>query len=255
MPSAQAWPLQNRRTIDGVDAFISPIILDHGRSSVIETPVTGPGTVSFWWTVSSQAGGDFFRFEIDETIQNQISGHSAGNNIPWAQQTYNVPAGQHMLRWRYIKNEAVIDGLDACWLDSISYTPAFATGPPYTQWLASLFPVNQLGNGLLTGPQADYDGDGFSNFHEYAFGTSPVLVDFTQPIASQLAGSESFFDYSTDASKTDLLITPRLSDDLSTWADTTSEFVSQAGNIVLRRVRLPHSAGKKFFMLKATPVP
>ena len=81
MPSAQSWVMQDRRSQDGVDALISPIFLDHSRSSVIETPVTGPGTVSFWWTVSSQLNGDYFRFEIDETVQNQISGHSSGNNI------------------------------------------------------------------------------------------------------------------------------------------------------------------------------
>jgi hypothetical protein len=255
MPSAQAWPLQNRRTIDGVDAFISPIILDHGRSSVIETPVTGPGTVSFWWTVSSEAGGDFFRFEIDETIQNQISGHSGGNNLPWAQQTYNVPAGQHMLRWRYIKNEAVIDGLDACWLDSITYTPAFASGPPYAQWLNGLFPSNQLGNALHTGPDADDDGDGRSNLHEYVFGGSPLVPDHAQPFTSQPQGTEMWFDYSIETSKTDVSLTPSLSSDLSMWTDSVGEFVTQSGGRNHYRVRIPWSEGKKFLRLKGSLVP
>lgn len=255
MPSAQAWPLQNRRTTDGVDAFISPIILDHGRSSVIETPVTGPGTVSFWWTVSSQAGGDFFRFEIDETIQNQISGHSAGNNLPWAQQTYQVPAGQHMLRWRYIKNEAVIDGLDACWLDSITYTPTFATGPPYAQWLNGLFPSNQLGNAFHTGPDADDDGDGRSNLHEYVFGGSPLVPDHVQTFTNQPQSTEMWFDYSIDSSKTDVILTPTLSTDLSLWTDSVGEFVTQSGGRHHYRVRIPWSAGKQFLRLKANLVP
>jgi subtilisin-like proprotein convertase family protein len=255
MPSAQAWPLQNRRTIDGVDAFISPIILDHGRSSVIETPVTGPGTVSFWWTVSSQAGGDFFRFEIDETIQNQISGHSAGNNLPWAQQTYSVPAGQHMLRWRYIKNEAVVDGLDACWLDSITYTPTFATGPPYAQWLNGLFPTNQLGNALHTGPDADDDGDGRSNLHEYVFGGSPLVPDHAQPFTNQPQGTEMWIDYSIETSKSDVILTPSLSSDLSLWTDGVGEFVTQSGGRNHYRVRIPWSEGRKFLRLKGSLVP
>ncbi len=255
MPSAQAWALQNRRTIDASDALISPIFLDHGRSSVIETPVTGPGTVVFWWTVSSELNGDFFRFEIDQTVQNQISGHSSGDNLPWAQQTFSVPAGQHMLRWRYIKNEAVVDGLDACWLDFITYTPTFASGPPYAQWLNGIFPSNQLGNGLITGPDIDTDGDGRSNFFEYAFGGSPLIRDFAQPVSPLLNGNETFFNYTIDTSKTDLLITPRISDDLTNWSNATSEFVSQNGSLTLRRVRIPNSAGKKFLMMKAQSVP
>ena len=255
MPSAQAWVLQNRRTIDNVDALISPIFLDHGRSSVIETPVTGPGTVSFWWTVSSELDADFFRFEIDQTVQNQISGNAGGNNIAWTQQTFNVPSGQHMLRWRYIKNESNVDGLDACWLDSVTYTPTFATGPPYAQWLNTRFPSTQRGNGLLTGPTADPDGDGRTNLYEYAFGGSPVAADALNPITLLASGSEVFFDYMTDSSKTDLLITPRLSDTLASWTNGTSELVSQNGNLSQRRVRVPKSAGKKFLMLKAELTP
>jgi hypothetical protein len=238
-----------------VDALISPIFLDHGRSSVIETPVTGPGTVSFWWTVSSEINADYLRFEIDETVQTQISGNNGGDNLPWAQQTFSVPAGQHVLRWRYIKNEAVAAGLDACWLDSITYTTAFASGPPYAQWLNGLFPASQLGNGFITGPDIDSDGDGRSNLHEYAFGGSPLIHDLMQPVSSQPAGSEVLFDYTTDDTKTDLIITPRLSDDLTIWTDATSESVSQAGTLTQRRVRVPQSAGRKFFMLKAEMTP
>ena len=102
--------------------------------------MTGPGGVAFWWTVSTEPNADFLRFEIDGSVMNQISGNNSGNNIPWAQQTFAVPAGQHTLRWRYIKNEAAVGGLDACWLDQVTYTPAFARGPPYAQWLKARFP-------------------------------------------------------------------------------------------------------------------
>jgi subtilisin-like proprotein convertase family protein len=255
MPSAQAWVLQNRRTVDLTDALISPIFLDHSRSSVIETPVMGPGTVSFWWTVSSELNADFFRFEIDGTVMNQISGNSSGNNIPWAQQSFAVPAGQHMLRWRYIKNEATVAGLDACWLDSVAYTPSFATGPPYAQWLNGLFPAPQLGNALITGPEADTDGDGRTNLHEYAFGGSPLVRDSAFPSAPSTSASEVLFSYSVADWKTDLIITPRVSDELSTWINATPEFINQSGGQSHWRVRVPQSVGKKFLMLRAGLAP
>lgn len=250
-----SWVMQDRRQVDGVDAFISPFFLDHGRSSAVEALVMGPGTVTFWWTVSSEPGFDFFRFEIDADIVAQISGNSSGNNIPWDQETYAVPPGLHTLRWRYIKNETTSTALDSAWLDTISYTPQFATGPPYAQWLASHFPAANLGNGEITGPNVDWDGDGRSNLDEYAFGGSPLLADFAIPGTAAPAGSEVFFDFSTVDAKTDLIITPQTSDDLSFWSDQAGEFVSQAGGITNWRIRSPLSAGKKFFRLKGSLAP
>jgi hypothetical protein len=255
MPSADSWVMQDRRSHDGVDAMISPIYLDHGRSSSIEALVMGPGTVSFWWTVSSELNFDFFRFEVDNTVQAEISGNSSGNNIPWAQQTYAIPAGLHTLRWRYIKNETGAAGLDACWLDQISYTPTFASGPPYAQWLNGLFPSNQLGNGLITGPDVDIEGDGRINLDEYAFGGSPMIYDSANPVATQTVGNEVFFEYSTSNAKTDLSITPQISNDLRTWTGVTGEFVSQSGGQSFWRVRVPKSAGPKFFLLRANLIP
>lgn len=255
MPGLGAWVMQDRRTVDGVDALISPIYLSNGRSSSIETPVMGPGTVSFAWTVSSEANADYFRFEIDGTVIDQISGNSSGNNIPWVTLSRNVSAGQHTLRWRYIKNETGEAGLDACWLDNIQYTPAFASGPPYAQWLNGLFPSNQLGNALNTGPDADLDGDGRSNLHEYVFGGSPLVSDYAQPFTNQPQSTEMWFDYSIEISKTDVSLTPSLSSDLSLWTDGIGEFVMQSGGRNHYRVRIPWSEGKKFLRLKARLVP
>lgn len=255
MPSADSWVMQDRRTIDGSDALISPIYLDHGRSSSVEALVMGPGTISFWWTVSSELDYDFFRFEVDNTVQTEISGNNGGDNIPWTQQSFSIPAGLHTVRWRYIKDETAADGLDACWLDQITYTPNFASGPPYAQWLNGLFPSHQLGNGLITGPEVDGDGDGRINLHEYAFGGSPLIYDSATPVVTQTVGNEVFFEYSTDDAKTDLSIIPRLSNDLGSWTNATGEFVSQSGGQSHWRVRVPQSTGRKFFRLQANMLP
>ncbi len=43
----------------------------------------------------------------------------------------------------------------------------------YAQWLTDYFSTQSLLDLSLTGPQADPDGDGFVNLHEYAFDTHP----------------------------------------------------------------------------------
>lgn len=57
------------------------------------------GQFSFYRRVSSQSGGDYFRFYIDNVQRFSISGQGS-----WAKVTYNLTAGVHVFRWRYSKN-------------------------------------------------------------------------------------------------------------------------------------------------------
>lgn len=117
------WFAQGATTYDNVSAAQSGSITND-ESSWIETTVTGPGTLSFWWKVSSEGGYDFLEFLIDGNWQNDMSGDSG-----WQQQTYPIDAGSHTLRWNYYKDGSGSDLLDAGFLDEVNYVP---TPPPDT---------------------------------------------------------------------------------------------------------------------------
>jgi len=85
--------------------------------SWVETTVTGPGTLSFDWMVSSELSGDYLTFAIDGVNQpGTISGE-----VGWQTLTFNIPAGTHRLTWTYSKNGATAAGLDAGWLRRVVY--------------------------------------------------------------------------------------------------------------------------------------
>jgi len=109
------WARQTTTTHDGSDAAKSGTV-GNNQQSWMETSVTGPGTLSFWWMVSSQANADYLRFSIDGTQQTQISG-----SVSWQQKTYNIAAGTHTLRWTYIKNWYGSSGSDAAWVDQVQF--------------------------------------------------------------------------------------------------------------------------------------
>jgi hypothetical protein len=47
----------------------------NSQSAWLQTTVVGPGTLSFYWKVSSEAGYDFLEFYIDGVLQSgRISG-------------------------------------------------------------------------------------------------------------------------------------------------------------------------------------
>ena len=90
--------------------------ISHSQGSWLQTTVTGPGGGSFWWKVSSQAGKDYLEFYIDGALQTRISGLTA-----WAERSFNVGAGAHTLKWRYVKDGSGVAGLDCGWVDRVRF--------------------------------------------------------------------------------------------------------------------------------------
>jgi hypothetical protein len=88
-----------------------------GQSSIVQTVVTGPGTLTFRWKVSSQSG-DHFSFSLNGTQQASITG-----DVDWTLRTQNISAGTHTLTWQYLKNASGSAGSDRAFLDQVIYTP------------------------------------------------------------------------------------------------------------------------------------
>jgi len=134
------WSGQTAVTSDSNSAAASGIV-NHGEQSWIETTVTGPGTVSFRWKVSSEEGKDFLRFLRSGVEQFSISGE-----VNWEERIAAIPAGVHTLRWAYVRDESGSVGSDRGWLDQVS----FSTTPPAAPALTVVgelkaFPATEVG--------------------------------------------------------------------------------------------------------------
>ncbi len=130
---AKPWHAQVAVTHDGVDAAESGAIAA-SQETWVETTAVGPGTLSFWWKVSSESnafgfGGDPLEFAVDGAVWSNIMGE-----VTWQHLVYSLPAGPHALRWRYRKDSSVDAGQDRAWLDQVGYIytppPPFALGAP-----------------------------------------------------------------------------------------------------------------------------
>lgn len=100
---------------DGFAAGKSGALLDNQLSRV-QTTVTGPGQLTFWWKVSSQTNADFLSFSLDGAPQAAVSG-----NVDWTQLTFFLTPGSHPLQWAYSKDAAGSAGQDAAWLDQVTF--------------------------------------------------------------------------------------------------------------------------------------
>src|SRR6266446_5218650 len=123
-----AWAGETTTTHDGVDAAQSGFVLNN-QESWLQTTVDGPGTLTFWWKVSSEQDFDWLRFHLDGVLQAQISGE-----VNWQQRSLSIPTGSHTLKWRYVKDPGDSGVQDRGWLDQVSFTaasgaPTIATQP------------------------------------------------------------------------------------------------------------------------------
>jgi hypothetical protein len=111
------WVPETTWTHDGVGAAASG-----SYASWLETVVSGPGTLTFAWAVSSEVDADYLNFYIDGSLQSRISGTG-----PWETKTFTISgSGFHTLRWEYDKDAYYDVGSDIGWLDEVSFASSKA---------------------------------------------------------------------------------------------------------------------------------
>jgi hypothetical protein len=116
------WSAQTTTTHDGVSAA------DSGRvtsiaTSTLQTTVTGPGTLSFWW--SNPSSENQLTFSANGTTLSSILLYRT-----WQQQTFYLGAGTQALKWVYAVFLAPGDNSHG-YVDEVSWTPG-ATAPLIT---------------------------------------------------------------------------------------------------------------------------
>jgi len=99
--------------------------IGNNQSTYLATSVTGPGTLSWYWNVSSEDGYDFFTVYLDGVAQYRLSGQTS-----WSQNTLDIPAGSHTVKWEYVKDEWVSSGQDAGWVDYVTLSGACCDATP-----------------------------------------------------------------------------------------------------------------------------
>jgi hypothetical protein len=142
------WFVQTSVTHDGVDAAVSGSVTN-SEESWLQTVVRGPGSLSFWWRVSSEALYDGLQFLTNGTLATSLSGEAA-----WEQKTFLFPRGDHVLRWRYFKDGSISIGQDKGWVDQVVFVPNKA---PTALNLSYASPVNEADLVILNGSFSDPD--------------------------------------------------------------------------------------------------
>lgn len=102
-------------------AFQSGDAGDNESSTLLAT-VSGPGTLSFWWNVSSEQRYDRLFFLVDGEAEDEISG-SGRESGDWRSVSREVGVGDHVFGWSYRKDGSVSVGDDAGWVADVKWTP------------------------------------------------------------------------------------------------------------------------------------
>jgi len=90
----------------------------------LQTTVTGPGTLTFDYKLSCDAG-DEYAFSIDGQYRSGRAGSKDWTESgPWT----ITGAGVHTIRWKFIKDSSGSSGSDCLWIDRIRWTGAMPDG-------------------------------------------------------------------------------------------------------------------------------
>ncbi|MGO8764104.1 MAG: hypothetical protein ACLQSR_03095, partial [Limisphaerales bacterium] len=119
-----SWTIETTNTYDGAPSAAQSGSVTGSQSSTLSVTVTGPGTLTFYWSsiANDPDLGFDYQFDIDGTDMDDIVGDN-----PWYQEVnqntglpYVIPPGQHTLTWTVSANGDT-DPTQAGFLAQVSY--------------------------------------------------------------------------------------------------------------------------------------
>jgi len=109
------WIISTNSPYEGSFSAASADISDNENSSLeISVEFFGAGSISFYKKVSSETNFDFLKFYIDGSVQGEWSGDGS-----WSNESYDVSAGVHNLKWEFDKDSYVSSNDDCGYVDYI----------------------------------------------------------------------------------------------------------------------------------------
>lgn len=164
------WFTETTNTVDGLAAQSGSVMGD--ESSILSVTVTGPGTLTFYWSsIASDVDYGFdYEFSIDGNDEDDIYGDNG-----WYQDgPYTIGAGQHTLAWTVFA-DGDTDPTEAGYLDEVSFVTNSApvitlnpfdqtNYPGYPVWLAAAASGSpapswqwyEVGSGAISGATKSY---------------------------------------------------------------------------------------------------
>ena len=111
------WIITSASSWENVSSARSAPIPDKSES-ILSIYVNNPvaDTLSFYVRVSSEPVYDQLTFRVDSMVDMQISG-----DTPWALRKKVLKPGVHLLEWVYSKDVSLSGGMDAAWLDQVTF--------------------------------------------------------------------------------------------------------------------------------------
>lgn len=109
------WLISVNKAHGGKQSIRAGFIGDGQTSALTLRRVCQKGKIRFWRKVSSEQGGDFYRFFIAGMLEEEISGEAE-----WQQVSFPIRwPGSNLFEWRYEKDGASNAGSDTVWIDDV----------------------------------------------------------------------------------------------------------------------------------------
>lgn len=128
------WQIDNSTGNGDSMSLSSAEISDLQSSEISLTDEFTAQTMSFAYRVSSESGFDYLNFYVDGQLLSRWSGE-----VDWSEYSFDISAGEHTLKWEYLKDFSESRGSDKAWIDNVNYIG--------------------IGANLANGIDADFDAD------------------------------------------------------------------------------------------------
>jgi len=230
---------------DGPSEILRSSTVGNGQTVSMAGWVNGPGVFSFRAFNLAEAS-DIFEFLMDGVVIASRGGAGSGNTrIDVLDEAFDVLEGRHRLQVRFRKDfrgsDARVLGpdlIDGVLLDDLRFIP---TNNNFNAF------VSQYGPGFDPSPDADADGDGYTNHDEYAFGGNVLVADIPKYLPQLVSdGDNSYVEFGIDSDRTDLTYVPQQSSDLDTWQDADLASLERIeGDYEVYRIPVSNAQGRR----------
>ncbi|WP_193215077.1 formylglycine-generating enzyme family protein [Luteolibacter marinus] len=237
-PPGLAWEVADGEGPDGSNCIISGLIWTEGDPSIAQLTLTGPGILSFQWSVSSLANDGWLSCQIGQPGGIVEAGRISGDNGGWIPMDVFIPQGVHTVSWIYRKTTYQSGGEDLGKLAQIDFTPLSSPAQSFGDYKAA--------HGL-SGPGSTRVG-GRRIDTSWLMGLDPSAPTPAGIHAVTVANGEARFRIRHGLAA-DGLMDPAFSSDLASWSGRTLRSELVEGSLTAGSVDIDYivPAGPRLF--------